>query len=262
MKIKPGAIIAVINNKGGVGKTTVATNLAYGLSQRGYNTALVDFDSQANSTSIILKGMTPTYTIFDLLNPEQPEPIEKCICTTRFKNLKIIASEDKLAYLEFELISQQLFNLPKELIRPYCRDNFDISVIDCPPNVLYFSLAALRMCDYIIVPVVPQSRFSIEGLVRLNNFATKYASEQNPDLKSLKVVVNKLDNRMSLAKIILSDLQSILTKEKMFNTMIPTTSLIEHAEYMQELILTYSRSSKGARAYRQLTKEIEDMING
>lgn len=257
-----GSIFAIGNNKGGVGKSTITANLAHALTLRGHKCLVIDFDSQCNSSDLILMTEERDNTVYDLLYLEDPAPIRDCIYPTKYKRLDILPNEERVAYHELVLINANAYDLPKERIRDYAKQNYDYTLIDCPPNMLYFVIAALRLADFVIVPIIPQSRFSVEGLARMVDYVDSIKSHNNPDLNFLRVLINKIDHRLTLSKLLVPLIESQIGVERIFRTQIPTNSVIEKAEHEQQMIISYSPSSKGAKAYRLLAEELEGIVNG
>ena len=162
-----GVIVAIVNNKGGVGKTTLAVNLAHALANRGKKILIVDNDAQCNATSLLVEHDVISDSIYELYENDETA-IERCIYPTVYDGLSIIPNSEETAALEISLnrgIPSTYLRL-RDRIRDYAKNHFDFTFIDTPPNWGYFVLAALHTADCVIVPILCSSRFSMEGLTR------------------------------------------------------------------------------------------------
>jgi chromosome partitioning protein len=159
-----GKIISIFNNKGGIGKTTSALSLSHGLAKEGIKTLIIDIDPQGNASEPLV-GTDPQNSILDILNKEKT--IDECITQMKFcKDLYCLPNNEKLVSLEPQLVSMgaEGFGYLRDLIADYCRENFEVTIIDCPPSFGIFVISALFCSDLAIVPTEAGSKNSIKGL--------------------------------------------------------------------------------------------------
>jgi len=254
-----GAIISVVNNKGGVGKTTTTCNLADALGKKGEKVLILDMDPQCNTTSLLLPpSISVRRNLFDILENDEAVEINTYIYPTTCKNVLIIPNITDTASLEPDLISaapQSFFNLRNKL-RQYSIENYDFTIIDCPPNMGTFVLCALYTSDFVIVPIRAGSAFSIEGLIRAVQLVKEVRNKGNPDLRFLRLLINAVDKRTSISKAIASQLNEIFDEDQIFRTEIPINTAFEKAESSRKTIFQFDGSASGAKAYRQLVQEL------
>lgn len=245
--------MAIANNKGGVGKTTLTVTLAHVLSARKYakRVLVADLDSQCNASDLLLPKETYENTLYDLLSGDV-DPHD-CIYPTNYTNLDIIPNEEETAALEINLIKSGRYALIRDLLGGLT-DEYDLVIADCPPNLLYFVYGALMASDFVIVPVLASSSKSIKGL-RVMLEKIDEIRELNPELKFLRLLINNVDRRAATPKILMKSLQQTFSS-KIFDTIIPTSTMFTHAEHCNKTILTYAGSSPAAKAYRELAGEL------
>jgi len=258
-----GVIISVINNKGGVGKTTTTCNLADALGKKGEKVLVLDMDPQCNTTSLLLP---PTHSIrrsvFDILENDKSIEINTYVYPTTCKNVLIIPNITDTGSLEPDLISaapDSFFNLRNRL-RQYAIQNYDFTIIDCPPNMGTFVLCALYTSDFVIVPIRAGSAFSIEGLIRAVHLIKDVRNKGNPDLRFLRLLINGVDKRTSISKAIVGQLTEIFEQDQIFQTEIPINTAFEKAESSRKTIFQFDGSASGAKAYRELSQELISII--
>jgi len=252
-----GKIIASINNKGGVGKTTMTVNLAHALANKKRKVLVVDSDSQSNATSLLLRPDLITDSLYELLQGDIDDP-GRAIYPTSYTNLSCLPNVEETAALEFDLSKDlpQNYYLLKNKLREYVNENFDYTIIDCPPNLGFFVLNSLYAADFGIVPTLCGSAFSLEGLVKAIKFIDEIQETGNPNLKFLRLLVNVVDKRTAMSKIIIDQLEKNFGPDRMFSTKIGISTQFEQAEYLRKTILRYAPRSSGASSYRALAKEV------
>jgi len=251
-------IIIVINNKGGVGKTTITANLAHGLANRGKKILVVDQDSQANTTSILSPPIGAN-TLYSLYSSD--EPVSSYVYPTPYENLDLIPNENATATLELELYGdvKTSYHLLRDKIRKYAEDNYDHTLIDSPPNLGIFVMMGLICADAAIIPIEAGSRYSIDGFVAAYEAIQAASQKINHDLRFLRAVVNKVDMRTSVSKTSVEYLKRHFG-DKLFNTTIPINTEIQRAEMDRQTVIRHSPHSTGAKKFRLLTDELLGMI--
>ena len=259
-----GIIISVMNNKGGVGKTTVTVNLAEALGRMGKRVLVIDNDSQCNTTTLLSSSLAIQErqgSLYDLLGADYREPISSISLTTR-KNLSIITNIQDTATLEPELIarSPDSLYLMQRRLRDYAIANYDYTLIDCPPNIGTFVLMALTASDFAIVPIIASSAFSVEGLVKAMYLVGDINRDYNPNLRFLKLLVNRMSKRTIVSQAIVAQLHSSFGAEKVFETTIPINTALEKAELQHKTIFQFDQTATSARAFRDLAKELDNLV--
>jgi len=252
-------IIIVINNKGGVGKTTITTNIAHGLANRNKKVLVIDQDPQANTTSI-LSPPVGANTLYGLYS--ENEPITNYVYPTPYENLDIIPNENATATLELELYEdvKSSYHLLRDKVRDYAETNYDITLIDSPPNLGIFVMMGLICADSAIIPIEAGSRYSIDGFVAAYE-AIQAASQQiNHNLRFLRAIINKVDMRASVSKTSVEYLRRHFG-DKLFNTTIPINTDIQRSEMDRQTVIRHSPHSTGAKRFRLLTDELMGLID-
>ena len=183
-----GQIISIVNNKGGVGKTTVAVNLAHALTRRSQRVLVVDTDSQCNATSILCSKDLGKNTLYEVF-AESDVNVEQCIYPTEYEKLFCLPNTNDTSALEPPLLRAlpDSFEIIRRRIRQYAQDHYDFTFLDCPPNMGFFVVSALHASDFVIVPVLSGSAFSVEGLSKAIDLINDIRTKSNPDFKFLQV---------------------------------------------------------------------------
>lgn len=249
-------IIAIANQKGGVGKTTTSINLAAGLAELGCRVLLVDLDPQGNaSTGIGIEPDQREVTTYDILAGDAN--LYDAVQETRIANLLAIPANTDLSSADIELISNEKRSfLLYDALRQPSVDAFalDYIIIDCPPSLNLLTINAMVAADSVIVPL--QSEFyALEGLSQLMLTIREVRQTANPDLRIEGVVLTMFDRRNNLSTQVEQDARENL-KDLVFKTMIPRNVRLSEAPSYAMSIMEYDPNSRGANAYRELAAEL------
>ena len=254
-----GKIIAFVNQKGGVGKTTSSINLAASLGLLGKKTLLIDLDPQGNTTTGIgiNKGEIKD-SVYELLTDKAE--LKDVILRTNFDNLYVIPSIVNLAGVELELMvrmrQQQGFAPQRQLKKHFDRivKLFDYIIIDCPPSLGLITNNALTAANSVIIPVQCEF-FALEGIMQLLNSIVIAQKQLNPNLQIEGVLLTMLDSRTNLGLEVVEDIKSYF-KEKVYDTIIPRLVKLSEAPSHGKPIYAYDAKSNGTTAYLNLAKEV------
>ncbi len=257
-------IVAVANHKGGVGKTSLTVSLGTALAVKGKRVLVIDNDPQANSTAILMtNGGIPSggASIADLLDPDRQPPspatVSASIYPTGTKHLNVIPNTPDTSGLEMEFARQFPDSLSylRRAIRDYAVAHYDITLIDNPPTLSFFVTQALHAADAVVVPVEAGSSFSLHGLTGILDMVDATQANGNPDLKFLRLLINRVDQRTSVAKSHIEQIRRTFGSDQVFSVIIPQNTAVQQAEYFNETIFKHAPSSRAAKAYRQLALE-------
>lgn len=250
---KPLHTIAIINQKGGVGKSTTTVNLAAALGKQGRKVLIVDFDPQGNSTSGIgvdKEGLSQC--IYDALLHDVPA--ENLIHDTVSERVFIIPATIQLAGAEIELVSAMARETRlKDLLEPV-KDEFDFIFIDCPPSLGLLTINALAAADSVLIPIQCEY-YALEGVTKLLESMRMVKGRINKDLDTYGVLMTMYDSRTSLSNQVVEEVQKYFG-DIAFKTCIPRSVKVSEAPSYGMPVIEYAPSNKGARAYMDLAKEV------
>ena len=248
-------ILAIANQKGGVGKTTTAINLGAALALKGHRTVLIDLDPQANSTMSYLDVREVTRSVYDVV-ADGAVALRDIVLPARVPNLYVAPSRIALAKLEGKLVGEidAHFRLKDRL--EAVRSDYEQIVIDCPPTLGLLTVNALVAATHLLIPI-QSSYFALEGTDDLLETVEKVRSRANPQLQIVGVVITMHDRRTSLARDIRGQIVRVFGS-KVFRTVITKSVRLEESPAYKEPIFTYAPDSTGAAEYYSLCEEVID----
>ena len=248
-----GKIIAITNQKGGVGKTTTAVNLAAATGLAGKKTLLVDVDPQGNTSSGVgIDRRQLERSMYDVLICTAEA--KDVVIQTEFENLSILPSSIDLAAAELELIN---FERRESILRQALgtlRGDYDYIFIDCPPSLGLITTNALCAADTILVPIQCEY-YALEGLSQLMNSVRRVKRQYNELLELEGVLLTMYDGRLNLTQQVVEEVKKYFPK-KVYTTVIPRTVRLSEAPGFGKPVQYYDKSSKGAKAYNELAEEL------
>jgi chromosome partitioning protein len=248
-----GRIIAVANQKGGVGKTTTSINLSACLAAKGKNVLVIDIDPQGNTTSGFgIEKNELENTIYELMLGDCS--IEDCIIREVFPNISVLPSNVNLAAAEIELIGvdKKEYILKNEV--DWIKDRYDFIIIDCPPSLNTLTVNAMTTADKVLVPIQCEY-YALEGLSQLIHTINLVKDRLNPELDMDGVVFTMFDSRTNLSSQVVEDVRKNI-KQKVYDTVIPRNIRLAEAPSYGKPINLYDPKSAGAVSYMELAEEV------
>lgn len=248
-----GKIIAVTNQKGGVGKTTTSVNLSACIAQEGRKVLLVDIDAQGNATSGIgIEKANVSYCVYDVLINDINTM--DAVLPTEIPHLFVLPATIQLAGAEIELVPVYAREKRLKKALDLVRDKYDYIIIDCPPSLGILTINALTAADSVLIPIQCEY-YALEGLSQLLNTIRLVQKQLNRNLYIEGVLLTMLDARTNLGIQVIDEVKKYF-QEKVYGTIIPRNVRLSEAPSHGQAIITYDRRSKGAEVYSDLAREV------
>jgi chromosome partitioning protein len=246
-------IISVANQKGGVGKTTTAVNLGAALAELDFRVLVVDLDPQGNATTGMgISHRNVAGSIYDVIMNDAP--IEDCVEPTSVRNLFVVPATIDLAGAEIELVPAFSRELKLRRALSNVRDDYDFTLIDCPPSLGLLTVNGLAASDDVLVPIQCEY-YALEGLGQLLRNVALVRTNLNPGLDVRGIVLTMYDARTKLAEQVEREVRAHFGA-KVYRTVVPRTVRISEAPSFGQPVTVFDSSSRGALAYRELAKEV------
>lgn len=251
-----GKVIAIFNQKGGVGKTTTNVNLSACLAGKGKKICVIDIDPQGNTTSGLgIKKSTLEFSIYDIIVNEVD--IKEVIIPTDYENLDIIPSSVQLAGAEIELATMINRELKLKETIDSIRDRYDYIFVDCPPSLGLLTINSLAAVDSVLIPIQCEY-YALEGVSQLMNTIQLVKRNLNTSLEIQGVVLSMFDGRTNLSIQVVDEVKNYF-KGKVYTTVIPRNVRLAEAPSFGQPVIYYDEKSKGAEAYVELAEEFLDL---
>ena len=246
-------VIAIANQKGGVGKTTTAVNLGAGLAELGHRVLIIDLDPQGNATTGLgISHRNVEGSIYDVIMNDIP--IEDCVEPTTVRNLFVVPATIDLAGAEIELVPAFSRELKLRRAIQQSRDDYDFTLIDCPPSLGLLTVNGLAAADDVVVPIQCEY-YALEGLGQLLRNVSLVKTNLNPRLEVRGIVLTMYDARTKLAEQVEHEVR-LHFGPKVYRTVVPRTVRISEAPSFGQPVTVFDSTSRGAVAYQELTKEL------
>ena len=245
-------VIAIVNQKGGVGKTTTAVNLSAALAQKGKRVLLIDEDPQGNATSGLGIDKNQEKSIYDVLIGDTP--IEETIIKTNIKNLYVCPSNINLAGAEVQLVNMMSRETRMKEKMLTIQDDFHYVIIDCPPSLGLLTINSLTAANSIIIPIQCEY-YALEGVGQLMNTVNIIKQQLNKELYIEGVVLTMNDARTNLSNQVISEVKKYFM-DNVYKTIIPRNVKLSEAPSYGMPISAYAGHSKGAKCYEKLANEV------
>jgi chromosome partitioning protein len=250
-------VLGVVNQKGGVGKSTTAVNLAAALGEAGRKVLLIDLDPQGNATSGFgLNKNQRELCIYNALLGDVD--VSAIIEPVEIEHVFVVPATIQLAGAEIELVSALSRETRLKAIVESVKSDFDFIIIDCPPSLGLLTINALTAAEGLIIPIQCEY-YALEGLSKLLDSVRLVKTHLNPDLEVFGVVMTMYDTRTRLAQQVVQEVRDFFG-EVVFETLIPRTVRLSEAPSFGQPVIMYDSAGKGAAAYRSLAKEVMDRV--
>lgn len=251
-------VIAVLNQKGGVGKTTTTINVAAYLAKTGMNVLIIDLDPQGNATSGL--GVDKLQLFGSSYNAlVESAAFETVAMTTDYQNITLVPTNSDLAAVEIQLVGVASRETKLREFLQNAPQHYDVVLIDCPPSLGLLTVNALVAATDVLIPVQTEY-YAMEGLGQLMQVIQRIQSGLNPTLQILGVVMTMYDGRTTLSEQVKAEITRVFG-DLVFSTVIPRNVRLAEAPSHGKPIMVYDKWSKGARAYKSLSKEIKQRIS-